>query len=50
MCFLLVGKLQYSRAEAVMAAIILILVALMVCTIIGVWFRGPEMHLIWPWM
>jgi quinol-cytochrome oxidoreductase complex cytochrome b subunit len=48
--FLLVGKLQYSRAEAVMAAIILILVALMVCTIIGVWFRGPEMHLIWPWM
>jgi quinol-cytochrome oxidoreductase complex cytochrome b subunit len=47
--FLLVRKLQYSRAEAVMAGIILILVMLMVCTMIGVWFRGPEMHLIWPW-
>jgi len=48
--FLLVKKLQYSRAEAVMAGIILFMVALTVCTIIGVWFRGPEMHLIWPWM
>jgi len=48
--FLLVRKLQYSRAEAVMAGLILVLVALMVCTMIGVWFRGPEMHLVWPWM
>jgi quinol-cytochrome oxidoreductase complex cytochrome b subunit len=47
--FLLVKKLNYTRAEAVMAGIILVLVALMVCTIIGVWFRGPEMHLVWPW-
>ncbi|MCJ7600796.1 MAG: cytochrome b N-terminal domain-containing protein [Desulfobulbaceae bacterium] len=46
---LLTKKLQYTRAEAVMAGIIFLLVALAVCTIIGVWFRGPEMHLIRPW-
>jgi quinol-cytochrome oxidoreductase complex cytochrome b subunit len=46
--WLLVKKLKYSRAEAIIAGIILVLVALTVCTIIGVWFRGPEMHLIWP--
>lgn len=47
---LLVRKLHYSRAEAVMAGIILVLTALTVCTVIGVWFRGSEMHLVWPWM
>jgi quinol-cytochrome oxidoreductase complex cytochrome b subunit len=46
--FLLVRKLKYTRAEAVMAGIVLVLVALAVCTIIGVWFRGAEMHLVWP--
>jgi quinol-cytochrome oxidoreductase complex cytochrome b subunit len=46
---LLVKKLKYSRAEAVMAGILLIFAALAVCTIIGVWFRGAEMHLVWPW-
>jgi quinol-cytochrome oxidoreductase complex cytochrome b subunit len=45
---LLAKKLKYTRAEAVMAGIILILVALTVCTVIGVWFRGAEMHLVWP--
>ena len=47
--FLLVNKLKYTRAEAVMAGIILVVVALTVCTIIGIWFRGAEMHLVWPW-
>ena len=46
--FLLVKKLNYTRAETVMAGIILMLVVLAVCTIIGVWFRGAEMHLVWP--
>ncbi len=45
--FLLVKGLKYTRAEAVMAGIVLVLVALAVCTIIGVWFRGAEMHLVW---
>jgi quinol-cytochrome oxidoreductase complex cytochrome b subunit len=46
--FLLARKLKYTRAEAVTAGIVLVLVALIVCTVIGIWFRGPEMHLIWP--
>jgi quinol-cytochrome oxidoreductase complex cytochrome b subunit len=46
--FWLVKKLKYTRAETVMAGIILVLVVLTVCTIIGIWFRGPEMHLVWP--
>ena len=46
----LVKKLSYSRAEVVMAGIVLLFTALSVCTIIGVWFRGAEMHLVWPWM
>jgi quinol-cytochrome oxidoreductase complex cytochrome b subunit len=44
-----VKKLNYTRGEAVMTGIVLLLVALTVCTIIGVWFRGPEMALVWPW-
>ncbi len=47
---LLVKRLSYTRAEAVMAGIVLMFTALTVCTIIGVWFRGAEMHLVWPWM
>ena len=46
--FWLVRKQKYTRAETVMAGILLTLVVLTVCTIIGVWFRGPEMHLVWP--
>jgi len=46
---LLVRKLSHTRAEAVMAGLLLVLVILTVCTVIGVWFRGAEMHLVWPW-
>jgi quinol-cytochrome oxidoreductase complex cytochrome b subunit len=46
--FVLTRKFKYTRAESVMAGILLMLVALIICTIIGVWFRGPEMHLVWP--
>jgi quinol-cytochrome oxidoreductase complex cytochrome b subunit len=48
--FLLSAKLKYTRAEAVMAGVILVLVALAVCTIIGFWFRGTEMRLTWPFV
>ena len=48
--FLLTGKLNYTRAEAVMAGVILVIVALTICTMIGFWFRGPEMRLVWPWI
>lgn len=46
----LVKKLNYTRAEVVLAGMVLLLTALSVCTIVGVWFRGAEMHLVWPWM
>lgn len=45
----LVRKLGYSRAEAVMAGVLAVLAVLIVCTVVGVWFRGPEMLLSWPW-
>jgi quinol-cytochrome oxidoreductase complex cytochrome b subunit len=45
---LLVKKFSYSRAEAVMAGLLLMFGTLAACTIVGVWFRGAEMHLIWP--
>ena len=47
--FLLVKKLKYTRAEAVMAGILLAVVMLTTCTVIGLWFRGGEMQLVWPW-
>ena len=46
----LVKKMNYTRAEAVMAGIMLLFATLTVCTIVGVWFRGAEMHLAWPWV
>jgi len=46
---LLVTKLKYTRAEAAMAGIILMVIALTVCTVIGYWCRGPGMNLVWPW-
>lgn len=46
----LVRTLSYTRAEAVLAGLVLLSTALTVCTIVGVWFRGAEMHLVWPWM
>lgn len=44
----LVGARGYSRAEAVAACLCLSLAALVVCTVVGVFFRGPEMRLVWP--
>ena len=46
---LLVHKGGATRAEAVMACLCLALAGLVVCTVVGVWFRGPEMRLVWPW-
>jgi quinol-cytochrome oxidoreductase complex cytochrome b subunit len=43
----LVVRLKYSRAETVMAGIAFMLVALTVSTIIGTWFRGAGMLLVW---
>jgi quinol-cytochrome oxidoreductase complex cytochrome b subunit len=38
-----------SVNEAVQAAVVLVAVAFAVLTLIGVWFRGEGMALVWPW-
>jgi hypothetical protein len=35
--------------EAIQAVFILLLVAYIVLTITGMWFRGPGMALMWTW-
>ena len=37
-----------SNCETIQATFILLLVAFIVLTVIGVWFRGPGMALMWP--
>jgi quinol-cytochrome oxidoreductase complex cytochrome b subunit len=48
--FVLTAKMNYTRAEVVMAGVMIMMVILVVCTVIGFWFRGPEMRLAWPWI
>jgi len=38
-----------SLNEAVQAVVVLLAVAFAVLTLIGVWFRGEGMALVWPW-
>lgn len=38
-----------TNCETIQATFILLLVAFIVLTIIGIWFRGPGMALMWPW-
>jgi hypothetical protein len=46
---LLVNRFGASKSEVVQALFILFFGALVVMTIVGVWFRGPGMALTWPW-
>jgi quinol-cytochrome oxidoreductase complex cytochrome b subunit len=49
--YYLVVKRRFSatRNETIQAVFILLVTILVVLTIVGVWFRGPGMILIWPW-
>ena len=38
-----------TRNETVQTAVVLGGVAFSVLTIVGIWFRGPAMSLVWPW-
>ncbi|HMQ53717.1 MAG TPA: cytochrome b N-terminal domain-containing protein [Anaerolineae bacterium] len=38
-----------TNCETVQATFIFLLVAFFVLTVIGIWFRGPGMTLMWPW-
>ncbi len=39
-----------SRNETIQAVVTAIAVVFAVLTLVGVWFRGPGMHLVWPWL
>jgi quinol-cytochrome oxidoreductase complex cytochrome b subunit len=38
-----------TRCETVQAMFVLLLVAFVILTVTGIWFRGPGMALMWPW-
>ncbi len=38
-----------TNCETIQATFILLLVSFITLTIIGIWFRGPGMALMWPW-
>jgi len=42
-------KYAASNAEAVQMVFVLLLVAFLVLTVTGIWFRGTGMKLVWPW-
>ena len=44
---LLIRRWKFSRAEAVMAGMLFCFAVLVSLTIIGIWFRGPGMQLMW---
>ena len=44
---LLVRKFKFTRAEMIMAGMIICCAVLFGLTIIGLWFRGPGMQLTW---
>jgi quinol-cytochrome oxidoreductase complex cytochrome b subunit len=46
---LLDRRFEATKSEIVQSLFILFFGVLVVMTIIGVWFRGPGMALVWPW-
>jgi quinol-cytochrome oxidoreductase complex cytochrome b subunit len=42
-------KFAASNTEAVQMVFVLLLVAFLVLTVTGIWFRGEGMKLVWPW-
>jgi quinol-cytochrome oxidoreductase complex cytochrome b subunit len=42
-------KYAASNTEAVQTLFVLLLVAFLVLTVTGIWFRGEGMKLVWPW-
>ncbi len=42
-------KFEACTTEAVQMVFVLLLVAFLVLTVTGIWFRGEGMRLVWPW-
>ncbi len=47
--WLMVRRFGLSKSEIVQALFVLFFSSLVILTVIGVWFRGPGMALVWPW-
>ena len=47
--WLIKKKFTATEGEAIQAVFVLILFSFTILTITGVWFRGKEMALMWPW-
>jgi uncharacterized membrane protein len=49
--FVMLSRARFglTRNETVQAAVVLGGVAFAVLTVVGIWFRGPGMSLVWPW-
>jgi quinol-cytochrome oxidoreductase complex cytochrome b subunit len=45
---ILTSKFRYNRGEAVMAGFIFMVILMICLTVIGIWFRGPGMQLVFP--
>ncbi|MDH3863150.1 MAG: cytochrome b N-terminal domain-containing protein [Gammaproteobacteria bacterium] len=43
------NRLSASRNETVQALFVLLVTCFLVLTVIGIWFRGEGMALVWPW-
>ena len=51
---MLIAHAQFKRRadynnEAIQASFIMVLSGFLMLTVIGIWFRGPGMSLVWPW-
>ena len=42
-------KYAATNNESIQTVFVLLVVAFIILTITGIWFRGPEMALLWPW-
>jgi hypothetical protein len=42
-------KYAATHSEAIQSVFILIVAAFIILTIVGIWFRGKGMALMWPW-
>ena len=43
------ARLALTTNEVAQAAVVLVGVSFTVLTLVGIWFRGPGMSLVWPW-
>ena len=42
-------KYRATNNESIQSVFVLLVVAFIILTIAGIWFRGPAMALMWPW-